>query len=103
MTIEPFEPLDQVLRDVEAQSARLSGMIAQIRLYHLTDASRRNVTEPVRRHGERRSPDRAMEGRRTLSDRRLPPQVRLIEWQIELAEVLERSIKLYRLKQNLQA
>ena len=106
MTNEPFELLDQALREAALQSQNLSEKIARFYLYTLPDVNRRNLTPhgrcAERRRGERRVFGRVDAGRRELSDRRLKPQERIAEWQFELAEVLERSIKLHHLKRNLQ-
>jgi hypothetical protein len=106
MTTEPFEELEQALRDLASQSQRLEERIAQLHFYNKPEGNRRSRTPQglcaPRRLGERRIPQRAAAGRRELADRRLPPRQRLAEWQSQLAQVLERSIELSQLKRRLQ-
>jgi hypothetical protein len=106
MTAEPFEELEQALREAVSQGHRLKELIAHLQFHNTSKGNRRSLTPKgfwtQRRLGERRLPQRAAAGRRELPDRRLPLRQRLAEWQSQLAQVLERSVELSQLKRRLQ-
>ena len=103
MTSEPFEVLDQALREVASQSQDVQERIARLDFLNTPEGNRRSLTAQgqlmERRQGERRAPSRATPGRRQLHDRRLPLQQRVKEYEIQLSKLLERTVRLYQLKQ----
>ncbi len=106
MTNEPIELLVQALRHAASQSQYLTQGIARIQLQNTPKANRRKLTPEGfwanRRGAERRGGARAAVGRRENSDRRLPYEERMGEYQCQLAQILERSIELSNLKRLLQ-
>jgi hypothetical protein len=106
MTNEPIELLVQAQRHADSQSQYLTQRIAQIQLQNTPKANRRKLTPEGfwenRSVASRRARPRAAVERRENSDRRLPYEERMGEYQCQLAQILERSIELSNLKRLLQ-
>jgi len=103
MPNEQIELLVQALRQAASQSQHLTQRIAQIKLQNTPEVNQRKLTPEGFWANRRIAPHRARDAeRRQNPDRRLPYEERIGEYQCQLAQILERSIELSKLKRLLQ-